>query len=133
MLKNNLFTILFISWTTIITSLSLFSFPDLNGVSPGIPHIDKIAHFGFYAMFVVLGCLFLREQSKRSPSLKNTIRTLLLTAFVYGTFIEVLQYVLTEDRMAQYGDVAANMLGAVAGALSIWGYFSKKAPLKWKI
>ena len=117
----------------LITFLSLFSFSSLDTGSVNIPYADKITHFGFYSVFVVLGCLATTERKKERKSFKATIITFALLAIVYGIFIEVLQYTLTEDRMAEYGDALANAVGAVFGALLIWWYFSKKEPLKRKI
>ncbi len=53
-------------------------------------------------------------------------------AALYGIGIEALQYSITKDRMAEWGDVLANSLGAVTGGLVIWWYFTKKEPLKWR-
>ena len=57
---------------------------------------------------------------------------MVLAAIFYGIGIEALQYSITEDRMAEWGDVLANSFGAFAGGLAVWWYFTKKEPLKWK-
>ena len=49
-------------------------------------------------------------------------------AIVYGIVIEVLQYVLTENRTADFFDVLANSLGAILAFVLfpfIMGIFSK--------
>ncbi len=117
----------------LITFLSLFSFSSLDTGSLNIPYADKITHFGFYSVFVILGCFAINERRKGKISLKNTVITFALLAIIYGIFIEVLQYTLTEDRMAEYGDALANAAGAIFGGILIWWYFSKKEPLKRKI
>lgn len=114
--------------------LSLFSFSNLN-LDTGelnIPYADKMTHFLFYLGFAVLGCMFLRERTKGTM---NTGRAMLLSGFVavfYGALIEVLQYTLTTNRMAEFGDFLANTFGAIVGVGLIKWYFSRKRPLKWK-
>lgn len=133
MLKKNIFTLLFISWVLFITMLSLFSFSGLDTGTVNIPYADKITHFTFYLIFAVLGCMFLREQTQGKMGLGKTLIIMLLATIVYGIFIEVLQYTTTTTRMAEYGDVLANTLGAIVGVGLIKWYFSKERPLKWKI
>lgn len=114
--------------------LSLFSLSGLR-LDTGnldIPYADKVTHFIFYALFGILGCLFLRERTKGKMQLGKAIKRIALSAIGYGIFIEVLQYAVTVDRMAELGDVLANSLGAIAGVGLIWWYFSKERPLKWK-
>ena len=116
----------------VITSLSLFSFSGLDTGTVTIPYVDKIAHCGFYAGFVVLGCLSIWERKRGTVPLKKTLKVLVLAAIFYGIGIEALQYSITQDRMAEWGDVVANSFGAFIGGLGIWWYFTKKEPLKWK-
>ncbi|MEM9361251.1 MAG: VanZ family protein [Bacteroidota bacterium] len=116
----------------IITSLSLFSFSNMDTGSINIPHADKIIHFAFYFGFVVLGCLSLWEQKGKNTTLKKAIRGMVFGAILFGVAIEGLQYTMTEDRMAELGDVLSNTFGAFVGALAVWWYFTKKEPLKWK-
>ncbi|MDC6367272.1 MULTISPECIES: VanZ family protein [Flavobacteriaceae] len=135
MLKRNIYTLLFVGWVLFITILSLFSFSglELDTGEINIPYADKIVHFVFYLVFAVLGCLFLRERSKGTMKLGKTLIYILLVAVGYGIFIEILQYTITVDRMAEFGDILANTIGAIAGISFIWWYFSKERQLKWKI
>ncbi|PRX57727.1 VanZ family protein [Flagellimonas meridianipacifica] len=133
MLKKNVFTILFIGWLIVITSLSLFSFSGLDTGSISIPYADKITHFGFYSGFVVLGCLSVWEWRREKITLKKALWIMVITAIFYGMGIEALQYSMTKDRMAEWGDVLANSIGACIGGLAILWYFTKKEPLKWKL
>lgn len=134
MLKKSIYTILFISWVVVITMLSLFSFSqmdlDIGGLN--IPYADKIVHFTFYLVFAFVGSLSLRERTSGSLGLRKTLIIVLIFAILYGMLIEVLQYTLTTDRMAEFADVLANTLGAFAGIGLIRWFFSKKNPLKWK-
>ena len=117
-----------------ITALSLFSFSglDLDAGKLNIPYADKVTHFSFYTIFAILGCLFLRERTKGDLGLNKTINLMVFVAIFYGMLIEVLQYTLTTDRMAEFGDVLANTFGAIVGVGLIKWYFSKERPLKWK-
>ncbi|WP_421805455.1 VanZ family protein [Flagellimonas sp.] len=128
------YTLLFISWVVVITMLSLFSFPvmDMDPGSFNVPYADKITHFIFYLVFAFVGCMSVRERTTGNLGLVKTTRIVLVLAIIYGILIEVLQYTLTTDRMAELGDVFANTLGAFAGIGLIRWVFSKKNPLKWK-
>ncbi len=134
MLKTNIYTILFISWILFITMLSLFSFSglDFDAGKLRIPYADKVIHFTFYMVFAILGCLFLRERTQGSMRLGTAMVLMGFIAVFYGMFMEVLQYTLTSDRMAEFGDVLANTFGAIVGVGLIKWYFSKERPLKWK-
>ena len=131
MLKKHLYTILFISWVVVITLLSLFSFPELdNEVVIEIPYIDKITHFTFHLIFVVLGCLFLKEKIGEAFKPNKGILIILIAAILYGILIEVLQYVMPFDRAAEIWDILANTMGALFGGLLIKKYFSLTRKLK---
>ena len=97
--------------------LSLFSFSDmdLDEGNLNVPYADKIVHFTFYLVFSILGCLLVRERTKGLWSMGKATRVIVVSAISYGIVIEVLQYTLTEDRMAEFGDVVANTLGAFVG------------------
>ena len=128
------YTLLFISWVVVITMLSLFSFPamDFDPGSFNVPYADKITHFIFYLVFGFVGCMSVRERTMGNLGLVKTTSVVLVLAIIYGILIEILQYTLTTDRMAELGDVFANTLGAFAGIGLIRWVFSKKNPLKWK-
>ncbi len=132
MLKANIYGILFLGWLMLITFLSLFSFSGLDTDSIQIPYADKVTHFGFYFGYVVLGCLFLWERKRKKPTLILAIAIMVFGAVAYGSLMELLQYAMTDDRVAEPGDVLANSAGACSGGFVIWWYFSKKEPLKWK-
>lgn len=128
------YTLLFIGWVLFITALSLFSFSEMDLDEGGwnIPYADKITHFIFYLVFGMLGCLFVRERTKGQMELVKASRRIFLVAVAYGIGIEVLQYTLTTDRMAEFGDVLANTFGAFVGISLVRWSFSKERPLKWK-
>ncbi|WP_190811128.1 VanZ family protein [Flagellimonas sp. S3867] len=114
--------------------LSLFSFSglDLDTGELNIPYADKITHFTFYLIFAILGCLFLRERTRGALKLEKAAILMGFIAVFYGMLIEVLQFTLTTNRMAEFGDVLANTFGAIVGVGLIKWYFSKERPLKWE-
>ncbi|WP_285649404.1 VanZ family protein [Allomuricauda sp. NBRC 101325] len=117
-----------------ITILSLFSFSEI-GLDTGklhIPYADKITHFIFHSVFVFLGSLAVRERTRGQIEIKKATLIIFALAIMYGIIIEALQYTITTDRHAEFGDVLANTLGAFAGLVSIRWLFSKEKPLKWK-
>lgn len=105
---------------------------DMDPGSFNVPYADKITHFIFYLVFAFVGCMSVRERTMGNLGLVKTTRIVLVLAIIYGILIEILQYTLTTDRMAELGDVFANTLGAFAGIGLIRWVFSKKNPLKWK-
>lgn len=105
---------------------------DLDEGNLNIPYADKITHFVFYLIFSILGCLLVRERTKGVWTLGRAMGVVVVSAISYGIVIEVLQYTLTEDRMAEFADVLANTLGAFVGIGLIRWFFSKEKPLKWK-
>lgn len=117
-----------------ITVLSLISFRGigLDTGSLNIPHADKIVHFVFYFVFVLLGCMFVRERSKGRVGLVRTTWTVMLLAVGYGILIEGMQYTFTQDRMMEFLDTVSNTFGALAGMVMIRWFFSGEKQLKWK-
>jgi len=117
-----------------ITLLSLFSLPgDDSDSGFNIPHADKAAHFTFYFVAAILGCLFLRERTKGILERNKTILVVLISVIIYGIIIEVIQHIFTVNRTGDIYDALANSLGAFGGAATINLMFSGKRPLKWKI
>ncbi|WP_156950160.1 VanZ family protein [Maribacter antarcticus] len=116
MVKAFFFTILFVSWLVFITFLSLFFFTgEMSVPRLNIPHIDKIVHFLFYFIFVVLGVKAVREIFKVNLELKKVLLYTVTFACSYGIIIELLQYAFTESRQGDILDVLANSMGALAG------------------
>jgi VanZ family protein len=80
-----------------------------------VPYIDKIGHFGLY--FILMAVIILEHQA----SFKNT-RQLLLVALIpicFGTLMEILQMVLTNDRKGEILDAIFNSAG-ITSAVYIW-------------
>ena len=112
----HLFSYCFGFWMILITVLSLVS-----GLSVSAPEmedlpLDKIAHFTFYFWAVLLGLQSWREFTGQHVLSKKTLLLAVVLASFYGTVIEALQYSLTADRSAEWGDFWANVLGALSGS-----------------
>ena len=130
--KSYRYTILFISWLVLITSLSLFSLSGLDSVSNRfkIPHSDKIVHFIFYFFSTIIGSYALREHKHHEISLKRAGKKMFLFSVLYGMIIEILQYSLTQNRHGDFLDFLANTIGAFCGLLMINYYFSSRVSRK---
>lgn len=116
-LSERNFLFLAIIWTVLITVASLVSSNNIPKVS--LLGNDKIVHFLFYFVFVVLWSF------ATVKSYLNIKYDLLIVAFaiLYGIIIEVLQSVLTKTREADLYDMFANSLGAIVGFI---GFFVVK-------
>jgi len=76
----------------------------------GLPWLDKLAHFGFSAVLGYL--LFTNLRYHPVPTL--------LIGTSFGGLIEVAQGTLTRSRSAEWGDLAADAVGILAGAGIAW-------------
>jgi len=103
-----------ITWAVLITIASLVS---LNGIPKGyVSGNDKVVHFIFYAVFVVLLSL---AKSKSCFKKKHDL-LIILFVIIYGIVIEILQGVLTKNREADIYDAIANSLGAIVGFICLY-------------
>jgi len=113
-LSERNFLVLAITWTIGITIASLVSFNTVPKID--LPGNDKLIHFLFYFVFVVLWSL-----AKKQTYFKIKYDLLIVAfAIVYGIIIEVLQGVLTQTREADIYDALANSLGAFVGFITLY-------------
>ena len=117
--KNYRFTLLYVSWMVFITLLSLFSFSGVDTEGWEFPHEDKLVHFVFYFVAVVLGTLCLTERNAARRNSKRLIVPVILFSIIYGIVIEGLQWIMPFGREADLWDILANSLGAIVGGLLI--------------
>ena len=115
MAENKWWTFLFFLWMGTLTTLSLLPSDQLDVKTPPIPHLDKWAHFAFYAIAMTLGALFLRERQYPKGGMRNALVGMAIVLTFYGMIIEVLQGMTTLDRSAEWWDIGANMLGVLCG------------------
>ncbi|WP_405380423.1 VanZ family protein [Maribacter sp. LLG6340-A2] len=127
--KNLIYKLLFISWMMFVTFFSLFSFSDVDTSGFNIPHMDKVVHFTFYLVMVVLAYLAKTNGGVKLSSFKWVIG-IMIFAVAYGIIIEVLQYVATTDRHGDILDALANSCGAIVGMFFIRTRFFSKPSLK---
>jgi VanZ family protein len=119
-LKNKIFLLLAFIWVAIITYLSLASKINL-GAEFNIPNKDKMVHFVFYFLFVML---WSKAINNNSYNYKKAIQ-ILIAAIVYGIFMEICQKLFTTTRTADVLDVVANSIGATFGFYFIKYYANK--------
>lgn len=130
MVKKPIYTILFISWVVLITLLSLFSFSNTDLPSVKIPNIDKLVHFTFYSVAIVLGVLSLKEFFNVKKVKSLIVWYLVFSLIAYGIIIEVLQSTVTVTRSAEFLDFVANTIGVFAGLIVANGLFLRERILK---
>jgi VanZ family protein len=96
-------------WTIFILYMSL---KPAGNEPPLFDNIDKVAHFTFYFVFVVLWCNYFRLKNNFQT---KSIRIILVFSFFFGLAIELCQELLTQTRHADIYDVLANGSGGLLG------------------
>jgi len=93
----------------------LSSYPATQSL-PSIPHMDKLAHAGAYAL---LGFLFFRsfQTTRIRKSAVLLVIFSVLSSSVYGISDEIHQYFVS-SRTADILDMAANTAGSFMGAIA---------------
>ncbi len=81
-----------------------------------IPHQDKLIHAFCYAVLAGLISWVLSSKTFISNSQKRLFWAI-LSASIYGFFIECLQAVLNTGRHFDYFDIIANIIGSLIGSL----------------
>lgn len=108
-----------ICYVVLITVLSLISLQNLPKINTG--HDDKIFHALAYTAFVLLVFNYLQKSK-----VKNAVWISMISTFIYGTIIEVLQKVLTTYRTFDVFDIAANGAGILLGFFIIKSLYKLK-------
>lgn len=106
--------VLALIYTCTITVLFFLPGRDLPRLQ--LPAIDKIAHA---LMFFLLGVLWIGYLFKTGNFTldRNNSTILLLAALLYGIIIEILQGQFALSRSADFYDLLANLVGAVAAII----------------
>ena len=117
----------------LVTVLSLVSFSNSDVPKIPVPNLDKVVHFTFYFVAVILGCFFARERTAGRLKMMKTTLIFAAVTIIYGIVIEVLQYRFTATRDGNVYDALANISGTLAGVVILFAMFSHKSPLKWKM
>jgi VanZ family protein len=99
-------------WGAWIIYLSLL--PGSAGILKlfGIPHFDKVAHIGAYAIW---SCLFLLAAFKNFHNTQSSTWWIVIGLILVGCGLEFAQYYLHEGRSFEVLDMVANGIGAICG------------------
>jgi len=94
----------------VVAVLSLVPARTFQELPEPFPGLDKICHFALYGVFAWLILWALRPAA--APGWRAAVAAILFCV-AYGTLMECLQRVLPGGRSFSFGDIAANLLGAV--------------------
>lgn len=105
-----------ILWGAWVIYLSLL--PGNSGILVlfGIPHFDKVAHIGAYAVW---SFLFLVAAQKTSGSIKTKKWWIVGTLAIVGCSLEYGQLYMHDGRSFELLDMIANGVGAICGIFGI--------------
>lgn len=81
-----------------------------------IPNKDKIAHFVFYFIFSALWFFYLIKLNDGKGRIQKALTVFVIACFM-GGLVEVLQFLLTVSRSAEWTDVIANCCGSLISLL----------------
>lgn len=125
-MHKNLITLFLASaWTIVITVFSLITLGKVVD-EVEVPYKDKIVHFSFYFVFVILWYSYLKFKN----IFKYNGLFVLVVAIAFGILIEICQSKITVSRTGDPVDVLANSVGAILGLIFIinWNkYVTKKS------
>src|SRR4030095_14132133 len=128
MIKGKLRWIPPVLWGAVIIILSLLPGGVGNLQFLGIPHIDKIGHFGMYGIWAFL--IFNALSGNKNITLQKVFWLTFVVGTTVGIILEYGQYTLTSGRSFEIGDMIANGLGSFMGALA--GILFQKFRNQWK-
>ena len=110
--KTYVLLILSIVWALLIFYFCTIPSSKIPGFK--IPHLDKVAHFGFFFVQSILLSLLFNFQTRKSYFQIILLSTML--AFIYGGLIEILQSKFF-NRAGELYDLIADILGGFVGAM----------------
>jgi hypothetical protein len=111
-------------WGFVILVLSLMPGGTGNMMLFGIPHFDKVGHFGMYAVWTFLFFRALSANPGMSSARSFWISVCL--GVLTGVALEYAQMFMHQGRSFEVADIMANTLGAGCGALTGKYFFKKK-------
>lgn len=111
-------------WGSIILVLSLMP-GGPGGINLfGIPHFDKIGHFGMYAIWTFL--ITMASGPQRRSGDQQILWKITLFGSLAGILLEFGQYFMGKGRSFELADMVANALGAMAGVWIAGRYLRRK-------
>lgn len=122
-MHKNIYLFLAVSWTMLVFFLCLLSVGSLPKLSIKVSGVDKVVHFTFHFVFVLLWFLYLKNKK-----IKPVLVKIFLASFSFGVLIEICQSIFTLTRQADVKDVLANATGAITAITILFLYhkFFKK-------
>lgn len=109
----------FILAITATIVLAIVSLVNINSIpETGLSFEDKLFHFIAYAMFTIIWFYALINNRVKLKK-DSTIVVAVLIAVIYGIIIEVIQGQFTTNRVMEFNDIIANILGALFAGLMI--------------
>ena len=111
-------------WGLVIFVLSLMPGGQGNMLLFGIPHFDKVGHFGMYAIWAFL--IFMALSGYPIISKTKAFCISVLLGAITGVALEFGQYFMHQGRSFELADMIANAFGALVGAFSGFKYFSRR-------
>ena len=121
--KNSYLSVSLI-WTFSILLLCLEPASELPKIE--ISNVDKLAHFTFHFVFIILWYLYFKSTTKIINYKTPVI--LFFVSLVFGIIIECSQQVLTTSRKGDILDVISNISGAFSALVILLSneYYSNK-------
>lgn len=101
-------------WAALIVLLTFMPGSEVPNFK--IPHLDKVAHTGMYAVFSFLLGYGLRSGSASDNKLRKQAVMSTSIAVGFGIVTEALQPELAPGRTFEVTDILANIIGSISGA-----------------
>ena len=101
-------------WGLLLAFLSLMPGKQGDFFLFNIPHIDKLAHFGMYAIWAFL--VFYAWHANSTMKKASIMWLTALAGTSVGIFLELGQYATSMGRSLEIMDMVANALGAIGGS-----------------
>ena len=111
-------------WGILIIVLSLLPGGVGNIQFLGIPYVDKIGHFGMYTVWAFF--IFNAVYGNKNMTLGKVFWVTMISGTFAGILLEFGQYAMTMGRSFEIGDMIANGMGSVAGALTGMLFIARK-------
>lgn len=113
--RNKFYLALALCWTMLVFFLCLVSAGELPRINIKVSGIDKLVHFTFHFVFVMLWFLYLKNKN-----IKPVLLKIFLASFCFGILIEICQSLFSNTRQADVLDVLANASGAITAVIILF-------------
>lgn len=110
-------------WALLI--LALCGMPKNAVPESNIIGIDKVVHFGLYAVFALIMIVAFTKQRAYRGLQQRAIPVAIVVGIVYGIVIELLQGTVFATRSPEHLDMIANSLGSMFGLAFFYFIYGK--------